>query len=161
MVQIYCIPIGIYFFSFRSFLSEVEVPQELLSKGLPNTFLQLFALKIRDRLYPSNYLQTKKFCQFKDQSHVLNFSMSLNQEPMELWTKSLMNNPQRAKLLLLQGMKFVIAIFTRERPQRTSDEFWPFWTYLPTHVRCFLYYAYYLSPIFAEIPTYPKIGRPL
>ena len=24
-----------------------------------------------------------------------------------------------------------------------------------------MYYAYYLSPIFAEIPTYPKIGRPL
>ena len=34
-------------------------------------------------------------------------------------------------------------------------------TYLPTQIRCFLYYAYYLSPIFAEIPTYPKIGRPL
>ena len=33
--------------------------------------------------------------------------------------------------------------------------------YLPTHVLCFLYYAYYLSPIFAEIPTYSKIGRPL
>ena len=30
-----------------------------------------------------------------------------------------------------------------------------------TYVRCFLYYAFYLSPIFAEIPTYPKIGRPL
>ena len=28
-------------------------------------------------------------------------------------------------------------------------------------VGCFLYYAYFLSPIFAEIPTYPKIGRPL
>ena len=26
-------------------------------------------------------------------------------------------------------------------------------TYLPTHVLCFLYYAYYFSPIFAEIPT--------
>ena len=38
-----------------------------------------------------------------------------------------------------------------------------FWAILdlPTHVRCFLYYAYYLSPIFAEMPTYPKIGRPL
>ena len=24
-----------------------------------------------------------------------------------------------------------------------------------------LYYVYCLSPIFAEIPTYPKIGRPL
>ena len=35
-------------------------------------------------------------------------------------------------------------------------------TYLvSTHVLCFLYYAFYLSPIFAEIPTYPKIGRPL
>ena len=33
--------------------------------------------------------------------------------------------------------------------------------YLPTHVLCFLYHAYYLSPIFAEIPTYSKIGRPL
>ena len=25
----------------------------------------------------------------------------------------------------------------------------------------YMYYAYYLSPIFAEIPTYPQIGRPL
>ena len=33
-------------------------------------------------------------------------------------------------------------------------------TYLLTHVRCFLYYDFYLSPIFAEITTYPKIRRP-
>ena len=104
LVQIYLNAyLSIFLFSFRSFLLEVEVPQELLSKGLPNSFLQLFALKIKDRLYPSNYLQIKKFCQFKGQSHVLNFSMLLNQEPMVPWTKSLMNNPQRAKLLLLQG----------------------------------------------------------
>ena len=42
-----------------------------------------------------------------------------------------------------------------------SDDYGPFWTYLPTHIQCFLYYAYYLSPIFAETPTYHKIGRPL
>ena len=35
-------------------------------------------------------------------------------------------------------------------------------TYLvTTHVRFFLNYAYCHSQMFAEIPTYPKIGRPL
>ena len=43
-----------------------------------------------------------------------------------------------------------------------------FWAILDIYLRptypcliCFLYYAYHLSPIFAEIPTYPKIGSPL
>ena len=34
-----------------------------------------------------------------------------------------------------------------------SDDYGPFGTYLPTHVQFFQYYASYLGPIFAEIPT--------
>ena len=61
---------------------------------------------------------------------------------------------------------YVLTIFSelvryRERYIKDVHDYGPFWTYLSTHVRCFLYYAYYLSPIFAEITTYPKIGRPL